>query len=309
MIIEQYLFDYRDFENSDYDKVNFIDLVPVFDRPHDYGELFLDFLHISAKGYSIIANKIHDFLFAEDQENIKYTCTQEKKPVKITPSLQDRELDSTENQINDYLEYLKSEKMSLSKNIGAIVMNCNPFTLGHEYLISKASSEVDYLYVFCVEEDKSEFTFEERLWMINSGIKGLNNVKVLRSGKHIISTMTFPEYFSKSKDFSQEMTIDPTKDLEIFAKIIAPVLNIQIRFVGSEPICNITKQYNNAMKEVMESNGIIFKAFERKEFGNMPISASYVRELISKKEYKEISQIVPESTMILLKKKYSMRLD
>ena len=35
-----------------------------------------------------------------------------------------------------------------SGTVGAIVMNCNPFTMGHRYLIETAASQVDRLYVF-----------------------------------------------------------------------------------------------------------------------------------------------------------------
>ena len=84
------------------------------------------------------------------------------------------------------------------KNVnGAIVMNCNPFTRGHRYLIESAAKQVDTLYVFVVEEDKSFFPFTERLMLVRNGIKDLSNVIVLPSGKFMISSLTFPEYFVK----------------------------------------------------------------------------------------------------------------
>ena len=43
-----------------------------------------------------------------------------------------------------------------------LVMNCNPFTLGHRYLIEKASKESNRVFVFIVEENSSLFSFEDR---------------------------------------------------------------------------------------------------------------------------------------------------
>lgn len=76
-------------------------------------------------------------------------------------------------------------------------MNCNPFTLGHRYLIEEACSQVDILYVFVVEEDKSYFKFEDRIEMVRQGTKDLKQVQVLPSGKYIISKETFAQYFKK----------------------------------------------------------------------------------------------------------------
>ena len=39
----------------------------------------------------------------------------------------------------------------------SIVMNCNPFTLGHRYLIEKACSENEAVHLFVVKEDLSVF--------------------------------------------------------------------------------------------------------------------------------------------------------
>ena len=49
-----------------------------------------------------------------------------------------------------------------TKKIGAVVVNCNPFTLGHKFLIEESSKRVDTLIVFVVSEDESVFTFNER---------------------------------------------------------------------------------------------------------------------------------------------------
>jgi [citrate (pro-3S)-lyase] ligase len=192
-------------------------------------------------------------------------------------------------ELGDYLSFLTSQKASAEGAIGAVVMNCNPFTLGHRYLIEKAAAECDFLYVFVVEEDKSEYSFEDRLALVEKGVPNIRNVKVLPSGKFIISTLTLPEYFEKSK----EITIDATYDIETFARHIAPALNISRRFAGDEPTSYITRQYNQAMKDILPKHGIEFIVFQRKEFNGIPVSASTVRKLVEEGKYEDIKNLVP----------------
>jgi [citrate (pro-3S)-lyase] ligase len=196
------------------------------------------------------------------------------------------------DELDYYLSFLESQKADVEGVIGAVVMNCNPFTLGHRYLIEKASAECGFLYVFVVEEDKSEYSFKDRVALVRKGVSDIGSVKVLPSGKFIISTLTLPEYFEKSK----KITIDATYDIETFASHIAPVLNISKRFAGDEPTCYITQQYNQAMKDILPKHGIEFIVFQRKEFNGIPVSASTVRELIKNGKYEDIKNLVPEST-------------
>lgn len=138
--------------------------------------------------------------------------------------------------------------------IGAIVMNCNPFTRGHRYLIEEAVKIVDFLIVFVVEEDESFFTFDERFSMVCDGVEDLKNVMVVPSGPFILSKMTFPEYFIKLQD--EDIFQNTENDIKIFAKQIAPYLNLKYRFVGEEPTDAVTRQYNKAMRKVLPQYGI-----------------------------------------------------
>jgi [citrate (pro-3S)-lyase] ligase len=199
-------------------------------------------------------------------------------------------------ELGDYLVFLESQKADAEGTIGAVVMNCNPFTLGHRYLIERALAECGFLYVFVVEEDKSEYSFKDRLALAEKGVSDLSGVKVLPSGKFIISTLTLPEYFEKNK----EITIDATYDIETFARHIAPALNISMRFAGEEPTCYITRQYNQAMKDILPKHGIEFVVFKRKEFEGIPVSASTVRKFVKEGKYENIKSLVPKSTYELV---------
>jgi [citrate (pro-3S)-lyase] ligase len=186
-------------------------------------------------------------------------------------------------------------------------MNCNPFTLGHRFLIEYAASKVDTLYIFVVEENRSYFTFEDRYALVKKGTEDLNNVIVLPSGNFIISATTFPGYFYK--DSLKEVKIDCSNDLTVFAQYIAPALDIKIRFAGEEPLDPITNQYNDGMKDILPKYGITFKAIPRKidDNGVEVISASRVRKYFEEGRLEEIKNIVPQTTYDYLYNKYQKR--
>ena len=182
---------------------------------------------------------------------------------------------------------------------GAIVMNCNPFTNGHKYLIETARNYVDVLYLFVVEEDKSEFAFKDRLNMVKAGVAGMKNVKDLPSGKFIISSATFPEYFQNSE--LQEQKIDMTKDIDLFGVYIAPELHITKRFAGTEPDDYVTSQYNETMKRRLENYGIEFIEIPRCKQDGRVVSASTVRNCLKSGEDDMLRKLVPDTTYAYLK--------
>lgn len=182
--------------------------------------------------------------------------------------------------------------------VGAVVMNCNPFTYGHQYLIDTASRLVDLLYVFVVEENKSIFPFEKRFCMVREGSSQFENVVVVPSGKFMISTITFPGYFLK--DSPTKECYDTFLDLKIFAHYIAPAFGITTRFVGEEPTDKVTAQYNLDMKTILGDAGIRVIEIPRKKFGKDVISASKVRKLLAENAYAALEGYVPETTMKFL---------
>ena len=197
-------------------------------------------------------------------------------------------------ELNEYLDEIKKSRVPNSFKNGAIVMNCNPFTLGHRYLIESASKKVDVLYIFVVEENKSFFSFNDRFNLVKLGTNDLKNVIVVRSGQFIISALTFPGYFYKDQDNSA--IVDTTQDIELFADYIAPVLNISVRFAGEEPIDMVTKQYNETMRKELPIHGISFVEIKRKEAFGQVISASKVRKSIESGDWDYIRTVVPVTT-------------
>ena len=200
--------------------------------------------------------------------------------------------------IESYLDDLKFKTRGIKEKtigaIGAVIVNCNPFTLGHQYLIEKAAEECGFLYVFVVTEDLSLFPTDIRYNLVKEGTKHLENVLVLQGGEYIISSTTFPNYFMK--DFTNIALAQARLDVTIFGEQIAPALGITRRYVGKEPFDLLTNSYNQAMKEILVPKGIELHIIPRKEFNGKPISASIVRQLIREDKFSEIIDMIPPST-------------
>jgi [citrate (pro-3S)-lyase] ligase len=205
---------------------------------------------------------------------------------------------SEEREISEYIAMLAPVKT----NIGAIVMNCNPFTLGHRYLIEYAAERCAGLYIFVVEEDKSFFPFADRLELVKKGTADLPNVTILPSGKFIISQRTFAQYSEKEE--LQDSVIDASFDVALFGQKIAPALNINVRFVGEEPLDNVTRQYNADLRRTLPKYDVDVLIIPRKELDGEVISASRVRKLLEIQDFDGAAKLVPETTLIYLKEKF-----
>ena len=205
----------------------------------------------------------------------------------------------------DFIEKVKAESpkdaLKEGKVIGAIVANCNPFTLGHRYLIETALKQCDYLHLFVLSDKRTFYSASERYEMVKEGVKDLDRVILHQTSDYIISAATFPTYFMKEK--TEAGKANCRLDLELFGKRIAPELHITKRFVGTEPNCAVTDCYNVTMKEVLPGLGIEVTEIQRKEQEGTAISASRVRQAVKEGKAEEIRGLVPESTWEHISKK------
>ena len=205
--------------------------------------------------------------------------------------------------IKNFQKYLSEKKVEVgSGSAAAIVVNCNPFTLGHLYLIEKAASENDVVYLFVVKENLSCFPNDIRERIIRDGISHLDNVVMLTTGPYIVSGAIFPNYFLKHESWTLITQKQAEIDVKIFAKYIVPVLGINKRYVGTENYCTITEAYNKAMKEFLPLVGCdvveVTRKFIGKDKNNEPnyISASKVRNAIKNKQLDSIIEFLPKVT-------------
>lgn len=174
---------------------------------------------------------------------------------------------------------------------GVVVMNCNPFTLGHRYLIEQAAKQVERLFVMVVREDCSLFAYAERKAMVEQGVAHLKNVTVIDGSEYAISQATFPTYFLKRLDDAADTQM--LLDLDLFRRHIAPALGATVRFVGTEPTDRLTRRYNQLMHEVLAD----VREIARLEKEGNAVSASRVRKAMEQGDMSTIKQLVPPTTL------------
>ena len=174
---------------------------------------------------------------------------------------------------------------------GVIVMNCNPFTLGHRYLIEQAAKQVERLYVMVVREDCSLFAYTERKAMVEQGVADIKNVTVIDGSDYAISRATFPTYFLKRLDDAADTQM--LLDLDLFRRHIAPALGATVRFVGTEPTDQLTRRYNQLMHEALKD----VRETDRLAKDGNAVSASRVRKAMEEGDMNTIRQLVPPTTL------------
>ena len=183
-----------------------------------------------------------------------------------------------ENRRSGFADYL--QKLASFRREGAnaaLVMNCNPFTLGHRYLLERAAAENDTVHLFVVSEDVSFIPFADRYRLVKEGCADLPNVILHQTGSYMISGAVFPAYFLEDEDAA--IDVQARLDLQLFGRI-ADALGVTRRYVGEEPYSRVTGMYNRIMAEQLPAQGLECVIIPRLEVGGLPVSASRVRQLI-----------------------------
>lgn len=200
-----------------------------------------------------------------------------------------------ENRRNGFPAYLSGlEKTARPGYTGAIVMNANPFTLGHQYLVETAAGRCDTLHLFLLSEDASLVPFAVRKQLVQAGIAHLDNVVLHDSGPYIISNATFPSYFLK--DDAAVIRGHAKLDLAIFVRI-AHAIGATVRFVGEEPTSQVTGLYNEIMAAELPEQGVECVVIPRKQAMGKAISASTVRTALQKEDWQTLAELVPQTTL------------
>lgn len=218
-------------------------------------------------------------------------------------------MENTPVGIRDYCDSLQALRQA-GKRIGCVVINANPFTLGHLHLVRRALRQCDWLHVFVVAEDASTISYADRLDMVRAGLAGMDRVTIHGGSSYLISKATFPGYFIKDRCIVQACST--AMDLLMFRKYIAPALGITHRFVGSEPFCQLTRKYNEDMFGWLESPSeegapIRVVEFPRYEVDGCAVSASEVRRLLVLGDFEAMACLVPATTLSHLRARYGFQ--
>jgi [citrate (pro-3S)-lyase] ligase len=205
-------------------------------------------------------------------------------------------LENSFEPIDEKLHSIKSRLNLRPGRTASIVMNCNPVTLGHLYLIETCAKENDQVIIFLVEEDLSIFPFKTRYNLLKASTKHLKNVNIVPSTPYIISSATFPTYFLKELSDASRIYMD--LDIHIFQTYFMEIFGINYRYVGTEPFDEATRTYNETMERLLKDRLI---KVERYEKDDKIISASLIRKLAKEKKFEELKQYVPQPTYKFLK--------
>lgn len=200
-------------------------------------------------------------------------------------------MENRRNGFSSYLRELSGQK--IDENSAALVMNCNPFTLGHRWLIEKTASENPTVHLFVVSEDVSFFPFKDRYELVRAGCSDLKNVVLHKTGSYMISSAVFPSYFFEDDSFVIEA--QAKLDIALFVKIAA-ALGVTVRYAGEEPYSKATRIYNEIMRVKLPLENIGCVIIPRKEMNGKPISASQIRALLCEDRFAEVSALVPAAT-------------
>lgn len=201
-------------------------------------------------------------------------------------------MEDRKNGLEDYLAALP--RFPGAGTVGAAVMNCDPFTNGHRYLVERAAAECDRLYVFVLSEDRGYFPAGDRLALVRAGTADLPNVTVAETGPYLLSAATFPTYFLPDRERAGEARCQ--LDVELFAGRLAPALGISRRYVGTEPLSPLTDGYNRILAASLPSRGIELHTISRLEQCGEPVSASRVRALARDGRLETLRPLVPPAT-------------
>ena len=273
---------------------NWSDLYMELENPLDC--ILDNFRHVNYQVNQIIARKIFEQLSKAKEEVgiVKKQLLQRTQPIQNYYIGWDI--------VYSIKQLANENKFKHSKTAGAIVMNCNPFTYGHRFLIETAMQQVEALYIFVVEEDKSVFPFADRFEMVKQGVADLKGeICVLPSGKYIISKDTFSQYFEKDKKIEDIVNMD--FDVHIFGEVVCKELGISKRFAGEEPSDAVTRAYNGTMAKILPQYQVEFVEIPRKRLPDGEfISATKARYLLGCGRWEALSNLLPDTTLCILQR-------
>jgi cytidyltransferase-like protein len=262
-------------------------------------EIFIDYIHFGPAGNQLIAAELAGYI--NEIEHPKTNRIEKIESVKenYEKIICERRGDLNSNffdndKFQSFISMLRKNAADKFGKGAVIVMNANPFTKGHLYILEQALKLVDYLFVLVVQESETVIPFEDRLMLVQQNTELLENLIIIPSSEYVVSTVTLPEYFKKEKN--QLLSVDASRDIRIFTEFVMPALNVRMRIAGEEPYCRVTREYNRQIKERFEHENLEFVLIERLKADGEFISASRVRKALKDNDLDKIRELVPDAT-------------
>lgn len=278
---------------------NVLKYIAICSKIQGHGETF-NSLVSKLENEAAMMGRFHLFVFTKPQysQSFQYVGFHELAKVE-----QGAILESGTPDVHDYISSLPHFDDQDNSKIAGIVMNANPFTKGHRFLIEKASKENDHVYVFVVSEDVSIFSFAERYKLVKAGTSDLPNVTIVPGKEYMVSYATFPAYFLK--DDQNVGRFQASLDGTLLKEQIAKPLNITSRYLGKEPYSKTTDVYNEELSRVLPPD-VEVKIIDRKQAEDQDIiSATKVRAAIANDNIALVKKYVPDTTLEFIKNNWS----
>ena len=278
----------------------------------------MKFLDMSFHVNSVVNSYLSRYIFGVIHDAVTVTNVTPSNTVNNNSYLLEsgkiRQIDSTtilsKGLLRSYVDYLKKNRRDIKEGeiVGSVLITANPITKGHEYLINYAKQNCDLLYVFIVEEDMFYFSTAERMMLVREIIKD-PNVIIVTTGTLMTAKFTFPEYFTKDKACVQESAnFMPELHFQIFGGVVAPLLGITKRFVGTEIPGSVTDVYNGKLMKYLPTYGVKVEIIERLERNDgHEVSASDTRRMIEAGEFDKLSMNLSEPVVNYIKKKWKAK--
>lgn len=202
-------------------------------------------------------------------------------------------MENRRNGFRNYIDGLRPLRPA-EGSAAAIVMNANPFTLGHRRLVERASEENDAVLLFILSQDSSLFPANVRRRLAAEAVSDLNNVIIADTDAYMISSATFPSYFVR--DSEEAMRAHARLDAALFGRI-AGELGIVRRYVGEEPASRVTAIYNQTLQDLLPGMGVECRIIPRLKVSGRIVSASTVRKAIADGRMEDAADMLPASTL------------
>lgn len=278
---------------------NVLKYIAVCSKVKGHGEVFNQLVS-KLVNEAATMNRFHLFVFTKPQYVQSFGYVGFHKLAQVEEGAI---LESGTPDVHNFVEQIPHFTDQRNSRIAGIVMNANPFTNGHRYLVEQASSENDHVYVFVVSQEASLFNFEERFNLVKAGVKDLANVTVIPGGEYMVSYATFPAYFLK--DNQDVAHFQASLDAKLFKEQIAAPLNIRTRYVGSEPFSKTTNIYNQELTKVLPPEVEVKIINRASNSSDDVISATKVRAAIANDELAVVKNYVPQTTLSFIQNNWS----
>ncbi len=200
-----------------------------------------------------------------------------------------------EKKVDDLKTKVIMEFGGIDADTASIVLNGNPFTIGHLALCEHALKNHRKLIIFVLEEDISDFSFKERFSLAFLATRQYSErVCVLPSTEYIVSKSTFPDYFLHGADKITEAYAE--YDALIFQKYFMEKLGIVKRYFGAEKT-DYMQIYNKTMCKVLGDKAEIVDRFK---LNGQDISAKSFRQLLKDGKNEEALDLIPLSNKAVM---------